>query len=471
MLPFVHSLQAGPGKPGLCHAYPTSAVPGTAVPAEYNPTKDYLSNLAREHQTYRTSCGPCGLSHAVGRLHCGGPSLRGRKVKSSGNSPGPTSFLLVSYSYPPTLGGSEVEAQRICAEMVNRGYGVTVLCAGGGPMPTVARWVDPYGVPVRMFGGRWPGAWRDRAFALGVAWTILAERRNYRFVYFLMQGLHLATGLPVARLLGKPIIMKFSGSNLVTLLRDSWLGRWELRRLRQWARRIMILNPGMEQEAIQAGFLPQQLLRMPNPVDVEVFAPPSAELRSYLRAGLGIPADAQVILYVGRLAPEKELPSLIRAFAGIACQLPWARLVLVGDGPERGALVALTAALGVDSKVRFTGSLAAADVLRWLQLSDAFALLSSLEGFSCSLLEAMAIGLPSVVSDIPANRQLVEHEVHGLVVGLRDEAAIGGALARLLGDASLRVRLGLGARALVVANYSIEKVANRYEALFEEILG
>jgi glycosyltransferase involved in cell wall biosynthesis len=338
-------------------------------------------------------------------------------------------------------------------------------------MPPVARWVDPYGVPVRLFGGRWPGAWRDRAFALGVAWVLLAGRRRYQFVYFLMQGLHLAVGLPVARLLGKPVIMKFSGSNVVSLVFRSWLGRWELRRLRQWARRIMILNPGMEQEAIQAGLSPQQLLWMPNPVDIKVFAPLRVELRAGLRASRGVPQDALVALYVGRLAPEKELPSLIRAFARTAGQLPGAKLVLVGDGPERDALAALAAALGLGPTVVFTGSLPAADVLPWLQLSDAFVLVSSLEGFSCSLLEAMATALPSVVSDIPANRQLIQHEFHGLLVGLRDEAAIGGALARLLADPSLRLRLGSAARASVAANYSIEKVADRYEALFQEILG
>src|SRR5579872_4590285 len=104
----------------------------------------------------------------------------------------PISLLLISYSYPPVLGGSEIEAQRVCAGLMRRGHRVTVLCAGQPPMPLEAKWVDPSGVPVRSFGRRRQGKVREWMFALGVAWTLWNERRNYQLVYFLMQGLHLA---------------------------------------------------------------------------------------------------------------------------------------------------------------------------------------------------------------------------------------------------------------------------------------
>ena len=93
----------------------------------------------------------------------------------------------------------------------------------------MARWIDPAGVPVRIFARRSSGRRRDYAFAFGVAWTLFRERRNYQLVYFLMQGVHLAAGLPVARWLGKPIVMKISGSGIATMMRASWLGRLELR--------------------------------------------------------------------------------------------------------------------------------------------------------------------------------------------------------------------------------------------------
>ena len=378
------------------------------------------------------------------------------------------SLLLVSHTYPPVLGGSEVEAQRVCSALLRRGHKVTVLCSGGPPMPDLFSWVDPAGVPVRIFGRHRLA--RDYVFALGVAWTLYRERRRYQMVYFLMQGLHLAAGLPVARLLGKPVVMKVSGSGIITVMRSSWMGRLQLRFLRRWAHRVMILNPGMAEEAAAAGLEPDRLLWMPNPVDTDDFAPCSAERRRQLRARLGLQPSAPAVIFVGRLAPEKELPSLIRAFAAARRDVPNAILVLVGDGPTRSELETLAAGLSLVGAVRFTGRQTAAEVRDWLQASDVFALVSSNEGLPCSLLEAMSAGLPSVVSGIPANLQLVENEIHGLHAALGSPDSIAGALNRLLLDAPLRARMGAAARQRILAGYSVDKVMDRYEALFSEAL-
>jgi glycosyltransferase involved in cell wall biosynthesis len=335
-------------------------------------------------------------------------------------------------------------------------------------MPPVSRWVDPYGTPVRIFGGRWPRRWRDHAFALGVVWTLLTTR--YQLVYFLMQGLHLAAGLPVARALSKPVVMKVSGSAIITMMGQSWLGRLELRWLRRWAKRVMILNPGMAEEAYAAGFSPENLYWMPNPVDVEQFAPGTLTERVRFRQEMAIPEDAQVVLYVGRLAPEKELSSLLGAFAIAVKQVPSAKLVLLGDGPDRGMLEARAKELQITASVHFAGRSPMEGVRSWLQSSDLFALLSSNEGFSCSLLEAMSTALPSVVSDIPANTQLIEDGVHGLIAPLRDEPAIARAIVRLLEDPPLRQKCAAAARQRVVDNYSMDKVIDLYESLFTEAL-
>jgi glycosyltransferase involved in cell wall biosynthesis len=380
------------------------------------------------------------------------------------------SLMLVSLSYPPVLGGSEIEAQRVCAGLVRRGHRVTVLCAGGPPMPDVSHWTDPFGVPVRILARRQKGLWRDRAFAISVAWILLREHRNYQFVYFLMQGLHLATGLPVARVLRKPIFMKFSGSSLITLMRNSWVGRLELRWLGRWAHRVMVLNEGMENEAAGAGLDRKQLVWMPNPVDTADFAPCAPAARAALRTARGLDPDTLAVLYVGRLAPEKELASLIDAFALLAARVPRARLILVGDGPLRSELQARATAAGVASEVRFVGRQTVDEVRQWLQAADVFTLVSSNEGFSCSLVEAMSVGLPSVVSDIAANAQLIEPGVHGLHAKVGSADAIADSLVRLLEDADARASMGRAARQRVTENYSTDRILDIYERLFEDAL-
>src|SRR5271156_5648778 len=121
------------------------------------------------------------------------------------------SFLLVCHSYLPVIGGSEIEAQRVCESLIARGHRIRVVCAGGDPMPPHRDWVDPKGVPVRIYAERWKGAMKDIVFALRVAGMLIRERNDYEVVYFLMQGLHLAAGLPVAKALGKPVVMKIAG--------------------------------------------------------------------------------------------------------------------------------------------------------------------------------------------------------------------------------------------------------------------
>jgi glycosyltransferase involved in cell wall biosynthesis len=375
-------------------------------------------------------------------------------------------ILLICYSYPPVLGGSEIEAQRVASGLIDRGYKVEVLTGAEPPMPTQFRWIDPCGVPVRIIGAGWYRRWQPRIFALGIAWVLWREQRSYQLVYFLMQGLHLAVGLPISRWLNKPVVMKISGSAIIPRMQESWLGRLELRWLRRWAKRIMILNEGMIGEAVDAGFDSKQLYWMPNPVNINHFQPASEHDRARLRGHFQL--TGPTVIYVGRLAPEKQLNSLIRGFALAAATVRDVTLVLVGDGPLRKDLEAQARQIGIDGQIRFVGR--TSQVHEWLQASDVFALVSSIEGFSCALAEAMGCGLPSVVSDIPGNRQLIESEVHGLRVPVRDEKAIARSLQRLLGDEALRTWMGSEARQHIVDNYSTSQVLDRYEALFRNVL-
>ena len=364
------------------------------------------------------------------------------------------------------LGGSEIETQRVCEELQKRGHRPRIVCAGGPPMPPLSEWVDPCGLRVRIYGKAGSSVWRNIVYALGVAWTLFRERNQYEVAYFLMTGLHLFAGLPVARLLGKPIVMKFSGSSLVVGMRDSLLGRIELGMLRRWASRILILNPGMVEEALAVGFEKARIGWMPNPVDTEQFSPCQPEERVRLRQEFNLSADTPLVVFVGRLDPPKELPLLIRAFAQVVRQIPHAVLAVVGDGSLRGELGQLVSSLHLDRNVIFTGRLDVAGVLKWLHVGDVFTLVSSVEGLPCALLEAMSTGLPPVVSNIPANTQLIENEMDGIVTELGNQEVTAAGLIRLLTDPEARLRMGAACRQRVLGQYSTSKVVDCYEALF-----
>jgi L-malate glycosyltransferase len=380
-------------------------------------------------------------------------------------------YILICHSYPPVLGGSEIEAQRVSDELQKRGHRPRIVCAGGEPMPAVSEWVDPFGLRVRIHGVSRSNRWRDIVYALGVAWTLFRERNDYEVVYFLMSGLHLFTGLPVARLLGKPIVMKFSCSSFVVGMRNSLLGRIELAFLRRWASRILVLNPGMVEEALEVGFDRARIGWMPNPVDTAVFSPCTPAERDGIRDELNVGRDTPLVVFVGRLDPQKELPWLIGAFAQVVREMPTAILALIGDGPLRTQLKQLVADMGLERSVIFTGRLNTEGVLKWLRAGDVFSMVSTIEGLPCSLIEAMSTGLPAVISNIPAHTQLIADDVNGLVTELGNPESIARGLVRVLGDPAVRQRMGAASRRRIEEQFATARVVDCYEELFAECMG
>ena len=154
----------------------------------------------------------------------------------------------------------------------------------------------------------------------------------------------------------------------------------------------------------------------------------------------------RVVLAVARLVPQKGLDVLLQAFAALpmTCRGGW-RLILVGDGPELQALEQQAQQLEIAASVSFAGF--RSDPLTFMQKAAIFALPSRFEGMPNALLEAMAAGLPSVVSDAsPGPLEMVHDGIHGCVVPCEDWRAFSEALERLMLDEGLRERLGAAAR-------------------------
>lgn len=140
----------------------------------------------------------------------------------------------------------------------------------------------------------------------------------------------------------------------------------------------------------------------------------------------------RVVLFVGRLAPEKRVDRLLRAFARVRAGTPGLKLALVGDGPEREALERLAASLGVTEQTVFAGRLEGAQLHAWYLLGGVFALASEFEPYGAVVNEALLAGLPAVVSDRAGARGLVREGENGTVVDAADEGALADALATWL---------------------------------------
>lgn len=143
--------------------------------------------------------------------------------------------------------------------------------------------------------------------------------------------------------------------------------------------------------------------------------------------------DETVLISVGRLAPEKNWDTLLRAFAKVASQKPNLRLVLIGDGPAKATLESLASELGIAEHVTFTGALPFDKVPCHLKAADIFAFASVTETQGLVTIEAMAAGLPIVAVDGSGTRDIVEHEKQGFLVE-NDADALAKGIQNLLAD-------------------------------------
>jgi glycosyltransferase involved in cell wall biosynthesis len=172
------------------------------------------------------------------------------------------------------------------------------------------------------------------------------------------------------------------------------------------------------------------------------------------------------MLFVARLAEVKGVPVLLEALATVLESHPDAHLTIIGDGPERDQIEEVARQRGLDEAVVFTGYLSQAEVSDRLAKTDVFVLPSYAEGVPVTLMEAMGSGLPVVATQVGGVSELVEEGVNGFIVRPGDPDALAERLIELLGDGSLRHRLGRAGQAKVEAEFSNLTEAARLRTLF-----
>jgi glycosyltransferase involved in cell wall biosynthesis len=224
-----------------------------------------------------------------------------------------------------------------------------------------------------------------------------------------------------------------------------------------------------KQRYIRVGAVPpSKIVYIPNGIDTSRFHP-NPTVRKVVRESLGYSEEIFVWLTVGRLEPVKNHRELIQAFCEVVSEYPHARLLIAGQGPLHPVLEQQIAASGLSTHVRLLGI--RHDIPELLNAADAFVLPSLWEGMSNALLEAAATALPIVATNIGGNPEVVLDGVSGYLVPPSEPAALTEAMGRLLGiPKEQRLGMGLAGRAHVVQNFDLERVVDRWEALYRELL-
>jgi glycosyltransferase involved in cell wall biosynthesis len=170
------------------------------------------------------------------------------------------------------------------------------------------------------------------------------------------------------------------------------------------------------------------------------------------------------LLFVGRVAEIKDLPTLLRAFAAAMQRAPVLRLWIVGDGVVRVTLEALALELGVASSVTFWGE--QMETARFFSTADVMVMSSLSEGLSMSLLQGMSVGLPAVVTDVGGMREIMELSGGGVLTPVGDASSMADALVNMANDAALRGELGAKAKAAYEREFTLECMEAAYAELY-----
>ena len=395
-----------------------------------------------------------------------------------------TRVLFLTESFHPVLGGGEQHIRSLGARLAASGMPATVVTRRGDAAWAAEETLD--GIRVRRV---WPaGPGRTGKYLMVPAALVALVRERNAFDVLVVRGTRVLglAGLVMARVLGKGVVLQpelngeMSGEIYTwgTRYADGPVAsamRWAAAVRNLWLRdadAFVAMSHRIREELLAAGVPLERIALLPHGVDTARFRPATAGERSALRARLGLPREALLVTYTGRLLRGKGLETLLAAFGRAAAQEPRAHLSLVGSGSGQALSVEeelrqRVREAGLEPRVTFAGRVDAVE--DWLRASDVFAFPSIFEALGISLVEAAACGLPCVGSRTGGIVDVIEDGGTGRLFPPGDTDALAAALGELLADPARRAAMGEAARRVALRRFDVLDSLERYRTLFREV--
>ena len=232
---------------------------------------------------------------------------------------------------------------------------------------------------------------------------------------------------------------------------------------------LFAVSKATQDEMVEAGIRESKITVIHNGIDTKMWCP--SEVRETLRDELLIAPTTPIVGYVGRIMPEKDLETWLRAAALVSVKHPETRYVLVGEGRDGTTLhdlQSLATSLGIGDKVLFPGY--RRNLLPVYASFDIFVMSSLREGLPNSILEAMAIGCPVVTTDVAGAKELVVDQETGFVVPQQAHEDLGHCITTLLDDKERRLYMGQAGRRRVEDKFSFSQRLRCIEQYYEQIV-
>jgi len=246
-----------------------------------------------------------------------------------------------------------------------------------------------------------------------------------------------------------------------------WRGHALYRALTTLTHQMVAISPSVESYLVDRIRIPRSKVTL-IPNGVRDPGPSDPTERAAMRRSLGLMPHDFVLVTTGRLHDgHKRVSDILRAVAQLRPAIP-AKLIVVGDGPDRQPLEALAQDLGVAEAVHFVGYQAQPRL--FLDLADVFVLASSREGFGLVLVEAMFAGLPIVATAVGGIPNVIEDGTTGILVPPVAPTGIAKAIGRLHNDGALRQELAVAGKAAALQQFTAERYVANVDALYTQML-
>jgi glycosyltransferase involved in cell wall biosynthesis len=361
-------------------------------------------------------------------------------------------------TYDMRIGGTEMVIKNIVENVTNKLITMSIFC--------IESPIGPWGEQLQSSGVALTCNARKPGIDLGLIFAIRVHIKAYN-----IDVIHCHQYTPwvycalAAFGLGKKVVFTEHGRFYPDT--SSWKRRFINPILVKITSHITAISEATKQALVDYEFIPESAisvvyngLKLNNKNEADI-----ANVRSQLH----LKPDDLVFGTVARFDPIKNQVLMIKAFKSVNERSPESKLLMIGDGEMKSALVALVAKLNLQDSVIFTGYLSYP--LDYLAAMDVFLLSSLSEGTSMTLLEAMAMGKPCVVTDAGGNSEIIVNQENGLVTANENAELFSQAMQTLALDSALRQKMGDAARVRFNTHFTAKSMNQKYYSLYEDING
>lgn len=373
---------------------------------------------------------------------------------------------MISFYFEPEYSGSSVQAFNLSRQLRALGHAPVIVAANlSGATPFEVR----NDIPIYRIPCPRAGEWQVPGFYASVARFLVAHRSDFDVLHAHGTLRHGIVSL-MGRLLSLPTLVKIAmaDSDIAFQRQGRTWGRLNRTMIRKFDI-VIATTPPMVDECLSQGLRSDRIGLIPNGVDTDVFRPPQHD-KAALRGALGLP-QTPLVTYVGILNPRKNIDGLLRIWRDAVTRGAPGTLVLVGPKSSEAFYCNLMDFIRAEDLERRTVLLGRLDsVVSILQASDVFLFPSKQEGMANAVLEAMACGVPCIVSESAGASALVTHGINGLVAPVADESRFADLLTSLLSDRAKQETLSLASRRTVVDRFSLTVIAKQYVELYASLV-